>query len=297
MILKLSLAPLLSGPSEVVVNAIATDCWGLIQVRFQIAPVQLYIIPRARYAAWLARRYLAATKPGMLPMISNVSAAASRFGFRRGIEYYNSQLYQPGDELKNMDWKHSAKYNKMITKEFVEFHGQPAVLLVNLAVGSAEEADELAQKTIVTALSLAREQIPTVIAAYDQSGVKLVTQTLQPHQIVVQSLEITKKITIFETPSRYLYRPDVGKLRVDINRLASVAGDSSKALAQLLSVEYANILNNIAFNPATKAINQAMKNTNQHSTFVVVSRLNHDADAIEANRFLMTKRGYAVVAV
>jgi hypothetical protein len=113
----------------------------------------------------------------------------------------------------------------------------------------------------------------------------------------VQSLEITQEITIFETPSRYLYRPDVGKLRVDINRLASVAGDSSKALAQLLSVEYANILNNIAFNPATKAINQAMKNTNQHSTFVVVSRLNHDADAIEANRFLMTKRGYAVVAV
>jgi len=148
----------------------------------------------------------------------------------------------------------------------------------------------LAQKTIVTALSLAREQIPTVIAAYDQSGVKLVTQTLQPHQIVVQSLEITKKITIFETPSRYLYRPDVGKLRVISIASHRLQGIRQKALAQLLSVEYANILNNIAFNPATKAINQAMKNTNQHSTFVVVSRLNHDADAIEANRFLMTKK-------
>jgi hypothetical protein len=297
MILKLSLTPLLSGPSEVVINALATDCWGLIQVRFQIAPVQLYIIPRVRYAAWLARRYLEATKPGMLPMISSISGVTPQFGFRRGIEYYNSQLYQPGDELKNMDWKHSAKYNKMITKEFVEFHGQPAVLLVNLSVGSAEEVDKLVQKTIVTALSLAREQIPTIIAAYDQSGVKLVTQTLQPHQIVVQSLEITKEITIFETPNRYLYRPDIGKLRADINRLASVGGDSSKALAQLLSVEYANIMNNVAFNPASKAINKAMKNTNQHSTFVVVSGLNHDADAIEANRFLMTRRGYAVVAV
>ena len=297
MILKLSLAPLLSGPSEVVVNAIATDCWGLIQVGFQIAPVRLYIIPRASYAVWLARKYLAATKPGMLPMISNVSAATPQFGFRRGIEYYNSQLYQPGDELKNMDWKHSAKYNQMITKEFVEFHGQPAVLLVNLAVDSAEEADKLAQKTIVTALSLAREQIPTVIAAYNQSGVKLVTQTLQPHQIVVQSLEITRDITIFETPSRYLYRPDIGKMRADINRLASVAGDSSKALAQLLSMEYANILNNVAFSPATKAINKAMKNSNHQYTFVVVSGLNHDADAIAANRFLLTRRGYAVVGV
>jgi uncharacterized protein (DUF58 family) len=297
MILRLSLTPLLAGPSEASVNVLAVDCWGLTQVQFQINPVQLHVIPRARHAAWLARRYLEATKPGGLPMISNVGAVRPQFGFRRGIEYYASQLYQPGDELRNIDWKHSAKYNKMITKEFVEFHGQAAVMLINLTVSDAEEADKLAQKIIITALSLANEQIPAVIAAYDRSGVKLVTPSLRPPQLVVMALEITKEITMFANPGKYLYRADLGRLRADIDRLASVEGDSSKTLAQLLSVEYAAILRNVASNPATLAINESMWHAHQQPTFVTVSMLNHDVDAIEANRFFLTKRGYAFVAV
>ncbi len=297
MILRLSLSPRLSGPSEVVVQAYATDCWGLTQVRFQLSPIQLYVIPRARYASWLAKRYLDATKPGMLPLISNVSTVKPQFGFRRGIEYYGSQLYQPGDELKSIDWKHSAKYNKMITKEFVEFHGQPAVLLVNLAVGDAEEADELAQKTIITAISLAREQIPTVIATYDHNGIKLVTPTLQPQQMVVKSLEIIKEITIFENPTKYLYAPDIGRLRANINRLKSTESDASKILSQLMGIEYGNLINSVMINPATKTINKALDNANIQSTIVIVSKLNHDANAIAVNRYFMAKRGYALVAV
>jgi uncharacterized protein (DUF58 family) len=297
LILRLSLSPRLSGPSEVVVQAYATDCWGLTQVRFQLSPIQLYVIPRARYASWLAKRYLDATKPGMLPLISNVSTVKPQFGFRRGIEYYGSQLYQPGDELKSIDWKHSAKYNKMITNEFVEFHGQPAVLLVNLAVGDAEEADELAQKTIITAISLAKEQIPTVIATYDHNGIKLVTPTLQPQQMVVQSLEIIKGITMFDNPTRYLYAPDISRLRANINRLKSTESDASKILSQLMGIEYGNLITSVMTNPATKTINKALGNANIQSTIVIVSRLNHDANAIAVNRFLMAKRGYAIVTV
>jgi hypothetical protein len=297
LILSLSVNPLLSGPSEVSVKSCLVDCWGLTQVQFQVVPIKLQVIPRARYATWLAKRYMDATKPGMLPIISNVSTVRPQYGFRRGIEYYGSQLYQPGDELKSIDWKHSAKYNKMITKEFVEFHGQPAILLVNLAVGNVEEADELAQNTIITAISLAREQIPTVIAAYDQDGVKLVTPTLQPLQLVVQSLEITKEITIFANPTRYLYGPDISRLRANIGRLESVEGESSKVLSQLMNIEYASFMTGVAHNPATQAINKALMNANIQSTMVIVSKLNHDANAIEVNRFLLKKKGYAIIAV
>ena len=122
-------------------------------------------------------------------------------------------------------------------------------------------------------------------------------QTFQPRQLVVQALEITKEISIFPSPGKYLHRADIGRLRADINRLASVEGDSSKALAQLLGIEYAAILRNVSFHPATKAINKAVQHSGQQFTFVIVSGLNHDADAIEANRFLMTKRGYAFIAV
>ncbi len=297
LVLRLSLSPRLSGPSEVAVQAYVTDCWGLIQVQFQFSPIQLFVIPRARYASWLAKRYLDATKPGMLPLISNVSTVKPQYGFRRGVEYYGSQLYQPGDELKSIDWKHSAKYNKMITKEFVEFHGQPAVLLVNLAVGNAEEADELAQNVIITAISLAREQIPTVLAAYDHEGIKSVTSTLQPQQMVVQSLEVIKGIRMFENPTTYLYTPDISRLRSNISRLGSVEGESSKVLSQLMSIECTNLMNSVTANPATKAIYKALDNANIQSTIVVVSKLNHDANAIAVNKFLLAKRGYAIVAV
>jgi len=293
--LKLSLSPSLSGPSDVKVRACLTDYWGLTQFEFQFSPLQLIVIPRARYASWLAKRYLSATKPGMLPLISNVSTVKPQFAFRRGIEYYGSQIYQPGDELKNIDWKHSVKYNKLISKEFVEFHGQPAVLLINLAAADAEEADELAQKIITTAISLARESIPTVIAAYDQNDIAIITPTLQPRQIVLQSLEITRDIKIFANPAHYLHAPAVSRLRANIARLASVEGDAPRVLSQLLNIEYANLMNSVTVSPATLAIYKALDNANIQSTIVVVSMLNHDINAIAANTYLMARKGYAIV--
>ncbi len=296
-VLKFTISPLLSGPSEIMLQACVIDRWGLTQVRFQLSPVKLHVIPRARYASWLAKKYLEATKPGNLPIISNISAIRPQFGLRRGVEYYGSQTYQPGDELRSIDWKHSVKYNKMITKEFIEFHGQPAMLLVNLSIKDAEEADELAQKIIMTALSLAQEQIPTVIAAYDHNDIKLVTPTLQPQQMVVRSLEITKGLTFFDNPTRYLYSPDVNRLKADINRLGFAESEASRTLSQLMKIEYKNLVESVVANPATRAINKALESSNTQSTIVVVSRLNHDANAVAVNSYLMARRGYSFVAI
>jgi uncharacterized protein (DUF58 family) len=101
LVVKASLSPTLSGPSLVKVKGGTTDRWGLIQIRFDLEPIRLYVIPRARYAAWLAKRYLAGTKPGALLLISNIEALKPIYGLRRGVEYYGSQLYQPGDSLKS----------------------------------------------------------------------------------------------------------------------------------------------------------------------------------------------------
>ena len=264
-VLKFTISPLLSGPSEIMVQACVSDRWGLTQVRFQLSPVKLHVIPRARYASWLAKKYLEATKPGNLPIISNISAFKPQYGLRRGVEYYGSQIYQPGDELRSIDWKHSVKYNKMITKEFIEFHGQPAMLLVNLSVKDAEEADELAQKIIMTALSLAQEQIPTVIATYDHNDIKLVTPTLQPQQMVVRSLEITKGLIFFDNPTRYLYSPDVSRLKADISRLGFAESEASRTLSQLMRIEYKNLVESVIANPATRAINKALESGNTQS--------------------------------
>ena len=79
-------------------------------------------------------------------------------------------MYQPGDNLKNIDWKHSVKYNELVTREFFEIQGQPVILLINLVAGDTEETDKLAYNIIVAALSLAQDGIPAALAAYDDQG-------------------------------------------------------------------------------------------------------------------------------
>jgi len=297
LVMEVSLSPTLSGPSIIKLKGHAIDRWGLIQTRFELEPIHLYVIPRARYAAWLAKRYLAETKPGALPLISNISALRPIHGLRRGVEYYGSQLYQPGDSLKSIDWKHSLKYNELISKEFAEFHGQPAIILTNLAVGNAEEADKLAYNIIVTAISLARENIPAALAVYNHEGVKVTTTILQPRQLLLQSLQVAQEIVTFSNPVRYLNPPDVARLRANINRVRFVESKTAEVLAQLLQLEYKNLNNTARLNPATKALTEAFAKVDKQSNIVIISHRNHDAEALAFNTFSFARKGNAIITV
>lgn len=295
--IRVSLTPALSGPSMVKLIGWATNRWGLIQTSFELEPIRLFVIPRARYAAWLAKKYLAAAKPGAMPLMSSRAALKTKFGLRRGIEYYGSQLYQPGDSLKNIDWKHSLKYNQLITKEFTEFHGQAAVILINLAVGSPEEADELAYNIIVTAISLDQENIPAVLSAYDHEAVKVTTQLLQPRQLVLRSLQVAQGMVTFINSTRYLNPPDVSRLRANISRIGAGKSPAAKVLLELLQLEYRNLDDHAMSHPATKALDDAFTRVDKHSNIVVISQRNHDAEALAFNTFRYKRKGNSLMTI
>jgi uncharacterized protein (DUF58 family) len=297
LVIAASLSPTLSGPSLIRLEAYATDRWGLTQVKFTLEPVELYVIPRARYAVWLANKYLAESKAGALPLISNVSAIRPVYGLRRGVEYYGSQMYQPGDSLKNIDWKHSIKYNELITKEFTEFHGQSAVILLNLAVSNAEEADKLAYKAVVTAISLAAENIPAALAAYDHTGIRLTTGVLPPQELVLKSLQVVREIVAVENQMRYLNPPDVTRLVANINRIRSVESKASSVMVQLLQMEYKNLASEAGQNPATRALAAVFARVDPQANVVIISHRNHDAEAIAFNTFRLARQGNAVITV
>jgi hypothetical protein len=297
LVVRVSLSPSLAGPSIVKLIGYAVDRWGLLQVRFELEPIRLFVIPRARYAVWLTERYLATTKPGALPLMVDVAALRPIYGLRRGIEYYGSQQYQPGDSLKNIDWKHSYKYNELIVKEFAEFHGQSAVIMVNLAVGNAEEADQLAYKIMVTALTLARGGIPAALAAYDNENVILTTATLAPRRLLLQCLQIAREMITTVNPVKYLNPPDVTRLRANIGRVESVGSKASEALLQLLQLEYRNLDADARLSPATKALSSAFTKVSKEATVVVISHHNHDAGALAFLSFNLARRGTAAVVV
>ena len=297
LLVKVSLSPVLSGPSIIRLRGKATDRWGLIQSCFELEPIRLNVIPRARYAAWLAEKYLAKTGLGAMPMISNIEAVKATYGLRRGIEYYGSRLYQPGDSLKNIDWKHSFKYNELISKEFAEFHDCPALILINLAVSNVEEADKLAYNIVVTALSLAREGISAALAVYDHESVKVTTPMLQPAQLVSHSLQVSQEIVNVINPVRYLNSPDVARLRANMSRLRLVGSHASGVLAQLLQLEYKSLSYHARFHPVTKALAMAFGKVDKRSNIVIISLYNHDAEALAFHTFSFANNGSVVITI
>jgi hypothetical protein len=203
------------------------DRRGLVQVKFRITPVELVVVPRATYAEWIARKYLAGTRESILPLISTINLINVLSVLRQGSEYYGNRAYQPRDNLKN----------ELIVREYNELSRQNAVILVNLTAGDIEEADKLAYNILATALSLAHAQIPAALAVYNHEEVVLSTASLPPPNLVARALQIIKDIKIIQDPARFLNPPDIRRLAADILRLQSTKSESGQVLRRLLQME------------------------------------------------------------
>ncbi len=295
--LHLSVAPVLSGPSVVKISGYAIDQWGFFQTAFEISPLHLTVIPRARYASWLARKYLSGSNPGELPLISHAGINKMLKGFRQGIEFYGNREYRDGDNMKNINWKASAKHNKLISKEFDEFRGQPAVLLINLIAGNGDELDKLAYNILVTAISLGQENIPTALAVYDKEKVVMITPLLSSFQLVSYALKTVKQLSIHTNPLKYLNPPDVAKLRANISRLSNSGSAPAKKLSELLSLEYTVINNGVGGNPCTQALLQVKAKIKDRFSVVLLSQYNHDAEALSVHTYTITCNGGTVIDI
>lgn len=295
--MNISLTPPLSGPSEPRLLMQTLDQWGMVESAFELTPMRLNVIPRAKYAAWLARKYLEQTNLGNVPLFSATGTFRATTVSRTGIDYLGSRPYQAGDSLKSIDWKHSVKLNELVSKEFSEAKGQPVLILINLAATSAEESDKLAYKIITTALSLAQENIPSALATYDQESVKLITPTLTPRVLLIKALEAAEHMVKYISPLRYLSPPDITRLRVNLFRLREAASEPARALASLLEIEYKNLEEAAKESPATTALSEGLAKANKESSLLVISERNHDAEALAFNISQFKRMGYAIIEV
>jgi hypothetical protein len=295
--LRISVTPELAGPHDVVLRGVACDRWGLLLNGFEFVPLKLNVIPRARYAAWLARRFLAESTGGEMNYVANIPNTTARFASTHGVEYLYSREYQPGDSLSHIDWKHTAKYDALITKNFVEMRGQQALMLVNLSAADHGEADGVAYKLLMTALSLAREDIPAKIAAYDQQEVKLVTGAMPPHRLVLQALRLVREMTIFTPPRRYLAPPQVARLRANLKRLEGNTSPATTVLGELMRLELDNLKRRAADSPVSEALRRVGVRRLSDLTVILISGQNHDADAIAYQSYQLKSNGVSVMNV
>ncbi len=283
--------PNLAGPYPVDVAAVVFDRWGLLRFNCSVRVAELNVIPRARYAAWLAQRYLESTRSGQVPLVSAVSFPRPSQRTGQGMDYHGSRNYQPGDSARRIDWKHTLKLGELVVREFDASDTAAALLLVNITVSDVEEADRLVYKWIAAALTLSIEGIPASIAIYDETSVRLVASRLDTRQIVARSLEAAKDVVVRPGPSRYLRPRDPGSLRSDIARLKNADEPSLAGLVEFLDLELKAMAETAASNPCTAALGNALGMASSAPTVLFLSARNHDVEAISVAQQRMKTTG------
>jgi len=291
--LDLNITPPLAGPSNPQLQLSLTDPWGFIQIGQVIEPVELGVIPRAKYAYWLAMRYLEQT--GSRGTGTSGLSAKANLRPRIGVEYSGSRGYQPGDRLKDVDWKHSVKLNELIIKEYIEAGEQAAIIAANLSVSDAEEADKLAFNLITAALTLAQELIPTVLAIYNHEKVILTTTVINPRQALKQTLSLINDITLLQLTYRFLEPPNIKKLRRNIAQLKPLTSEPAQRLLNILNFEYQAIEETAKNHPATQALSLATKHLEPPAIIILVSQLNHDVEALLVASERLSRRGFTTL--
>ena len=85
-------------------------------------------------------------------------------------EYHELRLYRPGDEMRNIHWKLTAKTGKLIYREAMEQTKRGHLLTLTLS-GTPEELDRKLGQLLWTSQSLLREKCPHQIRCATGEGV------------------------------------------------------------------------------------------------------------------------------
>ncbi len=101
------------GDCAVGLSGVEVSVDDLIGLRFRAQRLELGIARRARH--------------------SMTGAHGSRFR-GRGMEFAESRIYQPGDDVRSIDWRVTARTGRPHTKLFQEERERPVILLVDLGV-------------------------------------------------------------------------------------------------------------------------------------------------------------------
>ena len=292
---NLSISPPLSGPSYPQFQVSAIEPRGLVQINQIVQPLEMHIIPRARYAEWLATKYL-----GHLGSGATVFTTRQPEGVlipKKGTEYFGSRAFQSGDQLSKIDWRHTLKLQQLIIKEYTEAGKQAAIVAVNLSVTDAEQADKLAFDLITTALTLSRQAIPTALAAYTHQKVILTTAVNDPKDILIQALSLVKNINVVEFTHQCLQPASMNRLRRNITHLKRATSEPAKRLLNMLAFEYQAIEQAAKTHAATVALSRVVRRISPPAIILIVSQLSHDAEALLVTTDRLTPKGFTTLRI
>jgi len=288
----LHFTPPLAGPSKISVKASIVDPRGIIVTDQLLQPLDLHIIPRAKYAKWLANKFLEQTAKG-----AGTATGLSRFAKagKFGVEFQSTRPYQPGDSWRDFDWKHTFMLDQLIVKEFSEAQNQVGIIVADLTAKNAEDADILAYNLVMSALTLAAEALPSALAVYNSHEVLAATSPISPRETLKKTLELTDKITVEEPKQKVLQPPEMRRLKRSISQLETIKNDSAQKLIEILEFESEANLQAAKTHPAMSALMKAVKLAQAPAVITVASPISYDSDALLLGLEQLRERGFRIV--
>jgi hypothetical protein len=295
--IRLRFTPPLAGPATLQIQATTMDPWGLTKTNQKLQPIELHIIPKAKYAQWLAKKFLEQTATsGTITAATRLPSRAIWFA-KQGVEYQGSRIFQPGDRLKNVDWKHSLILNELISKEFEGTQRQPTIIAANVTVENAEEADKIAFNFVMTSLTLAIEALPTALAIYNCEEVLAATPMGNPRETLKEALKLSRKITLVDHAEKALQSTEVWRLDRFIRQLEKAKTESAQKLQEILQLEKQANQKAAKDHPASRTLTKAAEHTPPPAFIAVLSARREDDSVLSSLLGKLEDKGYNTVQV
>ncbi len=112
--------------------------------------------------------------------VEHLLAGEYRSVFRgRGVEFEDVRVYQPGDDVRTMDWKVTARTGEAHIKRYIEEREQFIYLLVDMSASMLHDSEGRKREAMVELCSLL-----TMAAIKNQDRVGLILFTDQIEQVV-----------------------------------------------------------------------------------------------------------------
>jgi len=96
-----------------------------------------------------------------------------------GLEFAHIRNYQSGDEVRSIDWKSSAKMNRLMVKEFIQERERTVMILLDLSAslnaGSQEELKENQARIVAACLTLMAQN------TNDKVGILVFSDTIKSY--------------------------------------------------------------------------------------------------------------------
>jgi len=294
--LALDVTPTLSGPSRVQLEVVLIDRWGLMSVSRTVHAVSLEVVPRTRGAERVARLFLqGAVGAGGLTG-TELSGVVRRFlTGMRGVEYQSSRLYAPGDRLHDIDWKHTARLERLTTKEYAQDASSAGIIAVSLLAGNADEADRLAFELLSAALAVARLAFSARVVSYGRSEYEL-SATLGDRALVRESLDVMRRIVVAPAARRVLRVAGVQRVAGAKARLEGVSAPAAVRMRELLGLEERAVRRAVESSPLTLALARAGRQATA-GWLVVISTLRYDGEAVDTQLHAMESKGVRTLLV